>query len=40
MIAGKSPKEDPQSEEDPEDLDNKLNRKCLINLEEMEEMES
>ena len=40
VIAGKSPKEDPQSEEDPEDLDNKLNRKCLINLEEMEEMES
>ena len=36
VIAGKSPKEDPQSEEDPEDLDNKLNRKCLINLEEME----
>lgn len=36
VIVGKSPKEDPQSEEDPEDLDNKLNRKCLINLEEME----
>jgi len=37
VIAGKSAKEDPQSEEDPEDLDNKLNRKCLINLEDMEE---
>lgn len=42
VIAGKSSKEDPQSEdpEDLEDLDNKLNRKCLINLEEMEEIEA
>lgn len=40
VIAGKSAatKEDPQNEdEDLEDLDNKMNRKCLINLEEMDE---
>ena len=41
VIAGKSSKEDlSDPDEDHEDLDNKMNRKCLINLEEMEEIEA